>query len=535
MSRLVKVKLVLPGGTYLFANRPGVSDASGQWADKIKSISANQVSVELDRSFTRGGFTLALDDVDEPLKTMMANDTNRKIHGSAVTVYVYKRDDVTLSDTISATIFDFDRKDGVFTLKCIQEFSGLMGFTPQASVWAYSNVDSGARWGGDNVVWLSKWSHTGAAGALTVVDAVGAGGGPAVVENNCSYYLKVYVSVASGTGVSIYVGDTLAGKVTATGAYTYQLVRVTAVTNTTVRLVPDDGCICAGESATPWIEIGGVAKYWAMYKLVDPDGAFEDANYVNGGGSNLMFSTYLTGWTHESATPAAQNPVTVLDAVLTAAGVTLVDAGNFEDWCTAQGWQHNGLADDDITTLKEYMEEWSASFDCWWCYASDGSVYIKHIDWASVTADAVLIERHFKSFYEIAEPGKFANRINAKYNYDPAQSKWGMELTVDSTDGDILPATAPKPKNAEFYFFNYVSGVTHPATGWLRFLDRIPYTANAVMDLYQYELLALGLLDVVEATHKNQIGASGKYLVIQVAPGPGTDDVTLKMIRLWGV
>jgi hypothetical protein len=535
MSRLIKVKLVVPAGTYLFANRPGVSDASGQWARKLNSISANQVSVEVDRSFTRGGFILAIDDLDATFKTMMADATNRKIYGSAVTVYVYKPDGVTLADTIVATVFEWKRKDGVFTLSCVQEFVGLLGTIPQASTWKYTSVDSGATWGGGHTVWLNKWSHEGGPGVLTVVDAVGAGGGPAVVENDCSYLLEGYITVASGGGVSIYVGDTLAGKITTTGAFSYQLVRVTAITATTIRFVPDDGCTVSLESAMSWIPIGGVAKYWKMYKLIDPDGAFEDANYVGGGGGSTMFSPYMSGWTHDSAVAASSNPVTALAAILAASGLTLVDSGDFEGWCTTNSWLHNGKADDGITTLKEYLEEWAASFDAWWRIGSDGKVYIKHIDWASVTADATLSERHFKSFSEDASMGKFTNRLNAKFNYDLAESKWLNELTVDSIAGDYLPATSPKEKDAEFYFFDYVVGVTHPATGWIKFLDHPLYTASGVMDLGQYEQLALGLFSVVDATHRNQIGDSGKYLIIQVAPGYSTGDVTLKMIRLWGV
>ena len=539
--RLIKVKLAFPDGDHLIANQY-VSDASGQWEEKLKSITPVQQEVGLDRSFERGGFTLEISDLppNEPFKTIMENDTNRKIYGSVVTVYVYDRNGATLVDTIIASVFDWDRSEGIFILKCIQEFVGVLAVVPQASTWAYTSVDSGETWGGGHVVWINKWSHTGSPGILTVVDAVGAGGGPAVIEDDCSYYLQVYVTITSGTGLSIYVGDTLAGKVTVTGLASYQLVRVTATVETTVRFVPDDGCVCDVESAMPWITIGGVAKYLKMYKLTDPDGAFEDANYVGGGGGSVMITPWMLGWTHNSAVAALQNPVTALSTILTASGLELVDDGDggatdFADWCTTNSWQHNGIMVENITTLQEYIETWAHSFDAWWRKSNDGKIHVKHIDWSAVTADATLTEDHFLSFAEKSDPNSFINRINASFNYDPLESKWSDELTVDSADGDYLPAAFVKEKDDEYLMFYYTVGLSHPATGMIKYVDHSFYVANASMDLYQFEKLSLDLLKIVTATHYNQIGTTGKYLVIMVAPDYDNEIVYIKMIRLWGV
>ena len=534
MSRLVKVKLSFPDGDHLIANQY-VDDASGQWERKLSAITPIQQSVGLDRSYERGGFTLTIDDTLETFKTIMANDTNRKIRGSTVTVYAYEPGGTVLADTIVATVDDWERKENEFILNCIQEFVGLLGTVPQASTWRYTSVDSGETWGGGHTVWLNKWTHTGGAGVLTIVDAVGAGGGPAVVENDCSYYLAGYITIGSGTGVSIYVGDTLAGKVTATGAFAYQLVRVTATTATTVRFAPDDGCACSLDSAMPWIEIGGVEMYWKMYKLIDPDGAFSDENYVGGGGGNTMFSPYMSGWSHDSAIAATSNPVTALAAVLTTSGLTLVDSGDFEGWCTTNSWLHNGITVENITALKEYIETWVHSFDAWWKIASDGKIEIKHIDWSSVTASATLTENHFISFREKADSSEFINRINASFNYDPMESKWADELTVDSTAGDYLPAASPVERDDEFLMFAYTVGASHPVTGMIKFLDHPIYTAEATMSLYQFEKLGLSLLTIATVTHYNQIGTSGKYLIVEVAPDYDSEEVYIRMIRLWGV
>jgi hypothetical protein len=532
--RLIKVKLSFPAGDYLLANQY-VDDASGQWERKLTAITPIQQSVGLDRSYERGGFTLTIDDTLETFKAMMSDETNRKIRGKTVTVYVYEPGGYVLADTIVATVFDWDKKENEFILNCVQEFVGLLGTVPMASTWRYTSVDSGETWGGGHTVWLNKWTHTGGAGTLTIVDAVGAGGGPAVVENDNSYLLEGYITIGSGTGVSIYVGDTLAGKVTATGAFSYQLVRVTAITDTTVRFVPDDGCAVDLESAMPWIPIGGVAKYWKMYKLIDPDGAFSDENYVGGGGGSGMFSAYLAGWTHDSAVAASSNPVTALSAVLATSGLTLVDDDSFAAWCTANSWLHNGITVENITALKEYIETWAYSFDAWWKISSDGKVHIRHIDWSSVTADATLTENHFIAFAEKADSSEFINRINASFNYDPMESKWADELTVDSVDGDYLPATSPVERDDEFLMFAYTVGASHPVTGMIKFLDHPVYTAEATMSLYQFEQLGLSLLKIATVTHYNQIGTTGKYLIVEVAPDYDSEEVYIRMIRLWGV
>ena len=81
----------------------------------------------------------------------------------------------------------------------------------------------------------------------------------------------------------------------------------------------------------------------------------------------------------------------------------------------------------------------------------------------------------------------------------------------------------------------YTVGGETPLTGKLRFADCPIQVMSGVIDLYQYVTLGIGLLSIVTVTHSDQIGDSGKYLVMGESIDYAAGTVTIEARRLWGV
>ncbi len=485
MSRLVKVKLALPDGDHLVANRTGIADASGQWEPWLLSISSISRAIGIERTYERGGFTLAIDDVDGAYQAMMASDATRKIYGSVVTVYIYAANDVTVQKTITATIYDWPTVPGQFIVKCVQEFAGKLKAVPKPGELKFT---------------AAAWP-----------DAVHRAYGKVVPMPEGNQYRKY-------------------GAITAW-------------------CVDDDNPALYCHT---WSDPGGAARCSSITHVfisgvyVKPSGytSLRDAN----GWELIQISLrradrpyYITvNGVYGKPSSATQNPVEVLRAVLTDAGVTLVDDGDggssdFETWCTAAGWYHNGLTPENIETLQQYLETWAHNFDCFWWMDAAGQVHIKHIDWSSVTANATLTEQMFDDLVEVSSMAEFANRMRVNFNYDPNESEWADELLYDSTAGDYLPATNPVEKSDENVMFAYTVGGAHPVAGKLNFIDRPVYTVDAAIPLDTYEMMALDLGQVWHVTHSSQIGGAGKYLVMREDLDGENGMVNVQLRKLWGV
>jgi hypothetical protein len=483
MSRLVKVKLALVDKDHLIANQY-VSDASGQWERKLESISALRRTVTLDRTFERGGFSLVVDDQDYAYQTMFKSDTNRKIYGKAVTVYAYKKDGATLADTITATIRGWRRNGATVVFDCVQEFAGAMDAIPQAQDLVINTTD--------------------------FPDASGrALGKPVLFPTGVCYghwgKIECWKVIKRNIGLGIDA-KYLITKSDPAGAA--RITTIDTVYETGVRILPA-----------------------SRYSLVRDVNGWEYVNY-NGGDNRIRINCTAVS----NPGTAGANPVVALRAVLTAAGVTLVDDGaggatDFQDYCTAQTWAMGGNPEGVITT-KDYLESWCREFNCFWRVDSAGAVHIKHFDWAAITADAILTEQHFAEFNEVADMSEFANRFRSKSEYGNAT--WNTETITNSTTGDYLPATLPMEQSEE-YLLAAFGGATTPIAEKLRFQDRVKQVSSAIIDLEQYEISGLELLKVATATHSRQIGDAGKYLVMDETIDWINETVSVELFRLWGV
>jgi hypothetical protein len=486
MSRLVKVKITLPDGDHLIANRVCPADVSGQWVPKLLGMSPILRSVGMDRTFERGGFTLTIDDVDGDYQALMAVDGTRKIYGYAVTAYIYAADESAVEKTISATIYDWSRDAGKFILKCVQEFAGKLATVPSSTVlritltdWPNAQVksvgqivpmpsgtvwkDHGGQWAyrvlhpsTSNVPFVASWSDPGGDSRIITVDNVYIDG----VELDSSKWS--YARDVNG----------------------WEIITITSLK------VP-----------VPW-----------------------------------RISCNVTARTPLSA---SGNPVPYLNEILDDAGVSLVDDGlggssDFEDFCTTNSWAIVGNTPDSITTIREYLETWCHNFDCFWTIDAAGAVHIKHFDWSSITADAALSEQHFDFLREDSQMAEFANRLRCKFNYDPSESVWVNEIAVDSTAGDYLPGTMPVEKPDEYCMFAYTAGASHPVTDKIKFIDHPAYVITATIPLELYVMFSLDLLKVATISHYNLIGTSGKYLIMRETADYIGGNVGIVARRLWG-
>ena len=489
MSRLVKVKLSLVDGDHLIANRK-VDDGSGQWERKIVALTALKRNVSLDRTFERGGFTITVDDTDGAYKAMFANETNRKIYGKTVTLYAYKKDGVTIAETVVATIRAWPRVEPNIVFTCVQEFSGAMDAIPAAQDLVINSTDfpdAPTRALGKPVLFPTGvcYAHFGA--------------------------ITCWKVIKRNVGLGIDAKYLITKSEPAPAAD--RIISIDTVYEDGVRVLP-------------------VSRY-SLVKGLDGAGVSDGWEYVNYNGDTNRIRINCTAVSNPGV--AGANPVVALRGVLTAAGVTLVDDGeggtdDFETFCTAQTWAMGGVPDGQPST-KDYLETWCQNFNCFWRLDAAGAVHIKHFDWAAITADGTLTEQHFMEFAEVPDMGEYANRSRSKFDYGNAA--WNSEVVTDSTDGDYLPADIPMERPEE-YLLAAFGGATNPIVEKLRFYDRVKQIASGIVDMDQYETIGLELLKVANVTHSRQQGGTGKYLIISETPDWINGNVGIEMLRLWG-
>ena len=488
---LIKVKLALPSGDKLIANRY-VADGSGQWTRLLDEMSELSRSVTIDRSFERGGFTLTIDDTTGAFQDIMEHADNRKIYGSVVTVYAYGHNDSTIDETLTATIHSWERNEKKFIVHCVQEFAGKMNSIASPTTLTIT---------------LTDWPN---AEPKAVGRPVPMPSGAVDTERGGVVAWRVNSTPGAGnsdTNVQFLVTWSDPGG-------TQRVTTVDEVYHRGVLLAPTKYSFARDGNGWELITFAQMRKPVAKRLGVN------------------VTCTNLS---------ATGNPVPYLRDVLTDAGVTLVDDGDggssdsdFEDWCSAHSWAIRGVIPDTIATVQEYLEAWCHNFDCFWRVDAAGQVHIKHIDWSSVSADATLYERHFIEFSERSTMEGFCNRIKAKFNYDPSESEWGASYSEDSTAGDYLPATTPIELEDEYSMFAYTVGAETPLAGKLRFIDCPIQVMTGTIDLYQYVTLGIGLLGIVTVTHSDQIGGSGKYLIMGESIDYAAGTVTIEARRLWG-
>jgi len=490
MSRLIKVKLSLVDQDHLSANRPGVVDASGQWKRNIETISPLRRTVSLDRRFERGGFTLTLDDSEKVFQTMLKSDTNRLIYGKTATLYAYKEDGITLAETVVASIQDWPRDGDKQSFVCVQEFAGAMSAIPPAQDLVINAIDF-------------PQAPTRALGK------------PVLFPTGVCYAhfgkIECWKVIKRNVGLGIDAKYLITKSEPAPAAD--RIISIDTVYEDGVRVLP--------------------ASRYSLVKGLDGAGVSDGWEYVNYNGDTNRIRINCTAVSNPGT--AGANPVVALRGVLTAAGVTLFDDGDggasdFEDFCTAQTWAM-GAAPEGAPQTKDYLETWCQEFNCFWRLDPSGAVHIKYLHWGSISADASLTERHFKAFKETPSMAQFANRLRSKLEYGNAT--FSSEILTDSVGGDYLPAELPIEKD-QAYILAAFGGAVTPYADLLRFYDRVRHTVIGIIDMYQYEVLGLGLLKVADITHPRQLGDTGKYLIMEEIPDWMTETVAITAMRLWG-
>jgi hypothetical protein len=486
--RLVKIKLALVDKDHLITNYPYVSDAAGQWGRKLISVSSLKRTVSLDRRFERGGFSFIFNDTDLTLQTMFANDTYRKIYGRIVTMYVMAADGVTVAETVIGSIHGWSRKYSAVEFQCVQEFSGAMDAIPPAI---------------DKIITLATFPNA-TAGAVGQPVLFPAG----VCVNQWGWLNPIWQVKLNGVGV----------------VRSYLLTWSDPLGPARI--------VSLGDVWEIYGDHAGVLLTPADYSLTRDAAGWEYIEFANGWTGQLRAN--VTARSDPAQT--GYNPVVALRAVLTNAGVTLVDDGaggtdDFKTFCTTNTWAMGGGGDSSVKTI-DYLETWCQNFNCFWRMDAAGAVHIKHFNWAAITADATMTAAHFLAFEEASDMSIFANRSRSKFGYGNAQ--WSSETVTDSTAGDYLPAAFVKERTEE-YLFGAFGGATNPLVEKLKFYDRVRHIVKCSITLSHYGTFALGLLKVIDATHYNQQGAGGKYLVMEEEMDYINETVNLVLYKLWGV
>ncbi len=476
MSRLVKVKLALVDKDHLLATA-AVTDASGQWVRKIESISENLRAIGLDRTFERGGITIAIADEDGSVyQAMMADDTNRKIANRTATIYIYKSDGATLQKTIVAGITAWDRADGKFIVKCEQNFAGKLPQTPPA---------------GELKIDITDWPNA-----------------PRISLGKVVAYPAGVIYAKKGGMICHRVDKAPAAKFLITWSdpdFAARVQSIQAVFQSGVKMKP------------------------TAYSLVRDAEGWEYISIPQG--RQTLVRANITA---NASLFSAGNPVDSLNEGLATLGITLVDAGDaVKTWCTANGWSIVG-APTDFATVVEYVEFWCHNFDCFWWIDPAGAINIKHIDWSSISSVATLTDRHFGEFSETSTMDGFANRIIASLEYNYGISEWGTVEVVDSTAGDYLPSDTPPVEKKEEYAIGSFSGAVKPMASKLKYIDHPLQTAVGRINQNLYEQLGLGICSIITITHYKQIGGSGKYLILRETEDAISGDIIITAHRLWG-
>jgi len=474
LSRLVKVKLALVDGDHYIAT-DYVNDGTHQWERKLLGITENLRAIGLDRTFERCSIKITIDDTNSAYQTMMANDTNRKIANKVVTIYVYKEDRTTLQETIVATIVSWDRDGGKFIVNCEQNFAGKLPQTPNPGILKINATD---------------WPNA-----------------PRISLGKKVVYPAGVIYAKRGGMVCWRIDKKPAAKFLITWS--------------------DPGFAARVQSIQAVFHGPKVAV--SKYTLVRDANGWEYISYPTGR-KNLI----RVNLTANASLFSAGNPVDSLREGLATLGITLVDTGDvFKTFCTDNGWSIVG-APTDFATVMEYIEFWCQNFDCFWFINPAGEIVIKHLDWSAITSVASLTDRHFESFKETSTMQGFANRIRASLEYNYAKSEWGTEEIVDSTAGDYLPSGVPVEINEEYAIGSF-SGAVKPMASKLKYIDHPIQTVVARIKENLYEQLGLSVVDVVTMTHSTeQIGGSGKYLILRESKDTVSGDMVITAHRLWG-
>jgi hypothetical protein len=477
--RLIKVKLALVDKDHLIASSY-VSDASGQWEQKLISITGIKRAAIIDRAFERGGFSLVIDDTPDhgqtagALQTMMAHATNRKIANRVVTVYIYKIDGVTLDATISAAISGWSREDNKFRIDCVQEFGGKIN-----SIFEIKTILA------------ADWPNAHA-------DSIG-------------QIVQYPAGVIDGVD-----GEMPLWRIDASPATKYLITW--SDPNKTALVTSIDAAYDEDTLIPP-----------ADYSLTRNIDGWEYLNLAAGYSDDKNIWIKLTGST--------LNPVAYLRAKLQLASITLADDGDggttdFQDYCTANGWTIKVLS--EINTPRQLMGLWCNNFDCFWYVDTAEVVHIKHIDWTAITADVTLTERHFLDFAESVSMNEFSNSIRAMQGYNYKKNKWDGEYIYDTTGGDILAVTNRREVRKEYLLGVFATATSHPAFDQIKYIDHPIQIITGAIDLELYRQLGIGLLSILDVTHYLQIGASGNYLVLTENINYSAGVVTITAYRLWG-
>lgn len=455
-------------------------DGSAQWERKLKALSPVSMSIGLDRTFQRGGFAITIDDTDETFKTMMENETNRKIANCLVSITIYEPDGETDWRTIEAAIVSWDRGDGEFILNCEQNFSGVLPTMPVA---------------GERRITTTDWPNA--------------------------------PKISRGREVLYPMGDCYARR----GAVLAW--RIDDRPNMKYLLTWSDPAFSSRVQSIQAVYQGGHLVRSTLYSLVRDVNGWE---YLLFAGNRARITPFIKVNLKANASLfSAGNPVDSLREGLTELGITLSDDGDggvddFKNFCTAHGWSIVG-APNDLKSVLEYIEMWCYNFNCFWRIDESNIIHIRHIDISTHTPDASLSDRHFLELHEGASMEGFANRILAKIEYDYAASSWGSELVVTATQSDYPSPTVEMTEEYAIAKFSNLTGTA--AHEKIYYYDRPQQKIVGKMTLDHYRQFNLHLLSIVSIDHSYlQVGASGNYLILREEVDALANEVVIEAFRL---
>jgi len=471
MSRLMKVKLELDGKTFLCATE-FQADASGQWERRLESVGPIKRVATVDRAMTVSPIEIKIDDADQVIQNHLK--VYFKQFRRPVTLYVYTRDGTALAATWSLTLQDWTRDNGYMIFTCLQNLGGKL----------------------DNII--SGWDL--AINAADFPDAA-----PRAISQPVPFPAGVCASPHGKVRCWKVVNQ-------ASGIKRKYLITWSDPAGS-ARITSIDKVMAAGNVVPA-----------AKYSLSRDANGWEYCE-LNNKASNIRVNVTARG---DTAYTGA-NPVVALRGILTGESITLVDDGHldgdaaavtFEAYCTANGWAMSAPMTGTVT-LREYIETWCKSFNCFWHIDSSMQVHIRHFDFSLALKGAylgqfvnfIMTESQFDSFGpETMSMTNFANRLRARFNFNG--DKWNSEVLHDTTTGDYTVAAYGAKEKVEDYILASIDPAHVDYEARIKWWACGVQRAKAVVALETYETLAGDILQRALITHDEQMSGPRYYLIL---------------------
>ena len=475
MSRLLKVKLVVGSKTFLWAT-DYVDDATGQWERRLLSVGPIRRTASVDRTFAQSPVEIKIDDADGTIQYYCQTSSPTKFLGSAVTLYAFKADNSALAATWSFTVRNWRRDNGRMVFDCVQDLGGKL----------------------DKII--SGWD---------------------LVINTSDFPDAARRAVGRPVPFPAGVCSSPHGKIPC-----WKVVEAGSGTNRKYLITWSDPGGDARVTSIDKVFNNGRKVKSSFYSLSRDANGWEYCEY---NGKMPRIRVNVTAKSDPST--AGANPVIALNAVLAGESITLVDDGHldgssdpidFEDYCDDNGWVMAGQMEGQIR-LRDYLENWARSFNCFWHFDAAGQVHIKHFDFSLGLKGAYLGQFYnfsmtasmFDSFIETMDMSAFANRLRARFNFDDGE--WDEEILHDSTTSDYPVSTFGAVERVEDYYLADMDPDHVDYEARIKWFGCGNQRAKALVPLETYETLGGDVLKRALITHHNQIEGPQYYLILEDA------------------